>query len=78
MPLLLTQKVGDVYNPVAERHARMPERMLRDIAAGEEILDNYLAFIGHESDWEEDVQLIRDQCRGVDVGEVTKYETDSY
>lgn len=68
----------NVYNPVMERNPRMPEIIIRDIAAGEEILDNYLGFIGHEGDWVYDVQMLRDQCRGIGVGEVVSYETDSY
>lgn len=71
-----------VYNPVADRHLRMTisgkEKTIREVKKGEEVLDNYLAFVGHASDWESDVQMLRDQCNGVDVGDVTKYETDTY
>lgn len=80
--LYMDREGENVYNPVSDRHLRMTisgkEKTIRDIAAGEEVLDNYLAFSGHPSDWKDDVQMLRDQCNGEDVGDVTKYETDTY
>jgi hypothetical protein len=63
------------YNPVVDRHLRhAADYSLRDIKAGEEILDNYLAFIGNEKDWASDVQHLRDLCSGHTIGTVTEYE----
>ena len=66
------------YDPVLERNIRSimasDELVLRDIKAGEEILDNYLAFIGDEDDWEEDIHSLRNQCTGTGIGEVVEYE----
>jgi hypothetical protein len=62
------------YNPVVDRHLRNEaDQSIRDIKAGEEILDNYLAFIGAEDYWAGDVQGLRDLCSGA-VGLVTEYE----
>jgi hypothetical protein len=66
------------YNPVMDRNMRgimcSVSRALRDIKAGEEILDNYLAFVGSEDDWEEDIRSLRNQCTGTGIGEVLEYE----
>lgn len=59
-----------------DRHLRHQfDRSLRDIGAGEEIFDNYLAFTGNE-DWAKAVQELRDVCSGKSVGLVTNYERD--
>jgi hypothetical protein len=67
------------YNPVLDRHLPLMlsgnDRALRDISAGEEILDNYLAFVGSEDDWEYDLKSLQKQCRGEGDGDVTFYET---
>jgi hypothetical protein len=64
------------FNPVIDRHLRHQfDRSLRDIGAGEEIFDNYLAFTGNE-DWAKAVQELRDVCSGKSVGLVTNYERD--
>jgi hypothetical protein len=56
------------YNPVMERNIRgimcSDQKALRDIKAGEEILDNYLEFVGSEDDWEGDIRSLRNQCTG--------------
>ena len=48
-----------VYSPVFERHLRqimsVGSYTLRDIKAGEEILCNYLSFVGDAANWEGDV-----------------------
>jgi SET domain-containing protein len=63
------------FNPVVDRHlTHFSDRTIRDIKAGEEILDNYLAFISSEEYWAEDIINMRNQCSGVAFGEVTKYE----
>jgi hypothetical protein len=73
---------SSVYNPVADRnlghYVAGVEVSTRHIKAGEEILDNYLFFIGNSLDWAEDVQLLRDQCsnqQGIgDEPDVREYE----
>ena len=49
----------------------------REIVAGEELLDNYIAF-GGEEHFEEMVLELRDQCSGQDVGGVEKYQRGEY
>lgn len=64
-----------IFNPLVDRHVRREwEQSLRDIAAGEEILDNYLAFTGNNDDWAKDVQDLRNQCSGQATGLVSDYE----
>jgi len=81
MPAALDPDQGkSVYNPVEDRHFRLMlsgnDKSLRDIAAGEELLDNYLGFIGHSSDWQHDILALRAQCSG-HAGEITEYEKES-
>jgi len=68
-----------VYNPALDRNTPFWLSSLdlttRDISAGEELLTNYLAFVGHSSDWKDDILDLRAQCSGQDVGDVTTYET---
>jgi len=67
----------ETYKPVMDRHMRMAgaDRTLRDISAGEEILQDYLAFIGQRTDdWKDEVLFLRAQCNGDAVGDVTEYE----
>lgn len=80
MPAILDAKASTsgAYNPVNDRNLRLlisgTETTLRDIKAGDEILDNYLAFVGHQSDWEFDILHLRAQCSGEQVGDITLYE----
>lgn len=69
-----------VYNPYSDRN--YPDwgcddttRALRDIDAGEEVLDNYLVFGGSESgeEWEEVLIELKRMCSG-GVGAITQYE----
>lgn len=73
------QEDRSVYNPVRDRNIPFWSSSLdfttRDISAGEELLTNYLAFVGHASDWKYDLLHLRAQCNGKDVGDVTSYET---
>lgn len=72
-------RYGSIFNPVLDRNRRFSlvggDVTLRDIKAGEELLDNYLAFIGGKTDWEYDLQHLRDQCHGQASGDVTEYES---
>ena len=49
-PENVLDKATDVYNPAFERHLRqimeMGDYTLRDIGKGEEILCNYLSYVG--------------------------------
>lgn len=71
---------ANVYSPVIERHLRAytsgPDRTLRDIKAGEEILANYLAYVADKEGWKEDVLSLRGQCRGHTLGEISEYEIE--
>jgi hypothetical protein len=61
------------FNPVLDRHLwHTAEHTLRDIKAGEEILDNHLAFVGDEKYWASFVQHLRDLCSGNTNGIMTK------
>jgi len=68
-----------VFNPVIDRHLFFSgDSSIRDIKAGEEILDNYLVFIGGEEAWEYDVMQLRQQCSGEDTKlSVTEYENSA-
>jgi hypothetical protein len=67
-----------IFNPVVDRHLiHFGDRTIRDIKAGEEILDNYLDFFSVEKYWAEDVINLRNQCSGLAFGEVTEYEQAS-
>ena len=66
-----------IFNPVIDRHllSHVGDLSIEGIDAGEEILDNYLAFVGSEEDWEEDIRGLRRMCKGMRVeGSVTDYE----
>jgi hypothetical protein len=67
----------NIYNPAAERqtHFYSCATPLRDIAAGEELSDNYLGMTGRTSQgWAEDVIGLKKQCRG-GFGSIKEYET---
>ena len=49
---------------------------LKPIKKGEEILCNYLEFIGSASHWAEDIRGLQGQCAGTEVGEISAYELD--
>ena len=71
-----------LYNPAADRHLPQytagAEISLKPIRAGDEILDNYLAFIAVPSFWMDDVKDLRSQCSGLDYldtnSDVRKFE----
>ncbi len=68
------------FNPVVERHLRQfmtaDGGSSRVIAAGEELLTNYLLFSGNVlEDWQEDVSSLRGQCAGSSLGNISAYET---
>lgn len=61
----------DVFNPVVERHLAHLiggfDVACRDIKAGEEILENYLALVTSEDDWESTVNDLIDKCRDLNA-----------
>ncbi|KAG7360295.1 spermine/spermidine synthase domain containing protein [Nitzschia inconspicua] len=67
-----------VYNPAADRqvHFYSSAFPLRNIRAGEELFDNYIAMSGRSLVyWNESVTELKAQCNGVDVGIVREYDT---
>jgi len=69
-------KPAPIFSPINERHMHQhyyADSILRDIKKGEEILCNYLDFIGASDSFEEDVMDLRAVCTG-GMGEVTTYE----
>mmetsp|Transcript_49692 Transcript_49692/g.75024 ORF Transcript_49692/g.75024 Transcript_49692/m.75024 type:complete len:102 (-) Transcript_49692:89-394(-) len=71
--------MNDPYNLVVARHLPHNQNSgdvaLRDIKAGEEILNNYLDFTSSEKHWKADVLDLRNQCLGKGVGSITDYES---
>lgn len=67
---------SSLFDPVVDRHLfRSVDTSNEFIPAGEELLDNYLAFIGGEESWAADVNDLRAQCSGqATEGSVTEYE----
>mmetsp|Transcript_37508 Transcript_37508/g.54881 ORF Transcript_37508/g.54881 Transcript_37508/m.54881 type:complete len:283 (-) Transcript_37508:293-1141(-) len=68
----------DPYNLAVARHLPHSQNSgtfaLRDIKAGEEILNNYLDFTTDEENWKDDVRDLRNQCLGKGVGSITDVE----
>lgn len=58
----------EVYNPVMDRHIDQRQAssftVSRNVNAGEEVLCNYLEYVGHSDDWKEKVMRLRAQCSG--------------
>ena len=64
------------FDPFSDRHnAIQKDVALRDIKAGEEITCSYMYFTSKE-DWWSEVQGLKNMCNGVDVGLITKSETE--
>ncbi|GKY96752.1 hypothetical protein MPSEU_000634600 [Mayamaea pseudoterrestris] len=68
------------YNPFVDRNIFLnmngADTTVRDVEAGEELLDNYLRYL-HEDNWRWGVESFRRQCEG-QAGVITDYEgTDS-
>lgn len=84
MSVDLQHAVGDavdhdlIFSPFVERHIRqtlIQDTTLRDIKEGEEILSNYLDFIGDSEYWEQEVMAQRAVCAGA-MGEIAVNELD--
>jgi hypothetical protein len=67
---------SEVYNPFVDRNVYMflngADTTLRDVTAGEELVDNYLRYL-HENNWEWGIKSYRRQCSGQD-GVISDYE----
>lgn len=65
-----------IYNPANARKTHFYSSAIprRDIAAGEELFDNYLGMTGTTlNNWAEDVKGLKMQCSG-GLGTVSEYE----
>jgi hypothetical protein len=65
-----------VYNPFADRNHMIYmtiDTFNRDVEAGEELKDNYLAYL-HDENWKWGVEHFRSICSGRGKGVVTEYE----
>mmetsp|Transcript_21924 Transcript_21924/g.39167 ORF Transcript_21924/g.39167 Transcript_21924/m.39167 type:complete len:104 (-) Transcript_21924:192-503(-) len=69
-----------VFSPVTERHLRQSltigDYSLHNIRQGEEILCDYLSFVGDPEAWEEEVTSLRRQCSGEIMGDIAQYELE--
>lgn len=66
------------FNPVVDRHLRyQADHSLRKIKAGQEILNNYLNFVGKKEFWASSVEELRAQCSSNAVGDVSKNEASN-
>eukprot|EP00538_Stauroneis_constricta_P000422 CAMPEP_0119568268 /NCGR_PEP_ID=MMETSP1352-20130426/38409_1 /TAXON_ID=265584 /ORGANISM="Stauroneis constricta, Strain CCMP1120" /LENGTH=947 /DNA_ID=CAMNT_0007617637 /DNA_START=95 /DNA_END=2938 /DNA_ORIENTATION=+ len=75
--IMKTKSKAYVYNPSIDRqpHFYSSGFPLRDIAAGEELFDNYLGMTGLTSkNWKAEFETLQKQCRGDGVGYVKYYE----
>lgn len=79
-PKLSKFRFGSPFNPALERNLRhamtVGDVTKRDIKKGEEILCNYLDFIGEAASWEEDVRGLQGQCAGTELGDISSYERE--
>ena len=71
---------ASAFSPVVERNIRQylssGDVTNRVIKQGEELLCNYLEYIGSPQDWEEEIRSLRGQCDGSEVGDITDYESN--
>eukprot|EP00986_Skeletonema_menzelii_P012980 scaffold7348_cov144-Skeletonema_menzelii.AAC.2 len=71
---------GSPFSPALERNLRQMmtsgDVTNRDIKKGEEILCNYLGFIGVAAHWEEEIRGLQGQCDGTELGEISSYERE--
>lgn len=65
------------FDPFTDRHIGIQKDIaLRDIKAGEEITCSYLYFTGKDG-WFPEVQELKKMCNGLDVGLITKSESET-
>lgn len=69
-----------VYNPYVDRNIKILQHSVdhanRDIAAGEEILDNFLNYAADAETWKRAVTDFRAQCAKMKVGSVSEFEEE--
>lgn len=67
------------FKPVTERNIRQylvdEGTTNRAMERGEELLCDYLRYVGSAQHWKEDIASLRGQCDGSEVGDITSYET---
>jgi len=74
MPENVRGKKSSKFSPVIDRHLfHHSIQAIKDMSAGDEILDNYIVFTSDEEDWAADVVALRNECSGA-AGEVLRYE----
>jgi hypothetical protein len=79
MPDILYGNVAETYfyNPFIDRNLflimHVNEVTLKDVKAGDELLDNYLSYLSEEN-WASGVTDYRAQCALQGVGEITRYQ----
>lgn len=74
MPPEIIAKKSPNFSPKLDRYIfHQVEIAIEDIPAGDEILDNYLAFCSDPADWAEDLREVRKYCSG-EPGQVLEYE----
>mmetsp|Transcript_12306 Transcript_12306/g.18875 ORF Transcript_12306/g.18875 Transcript_12306/m.18875 type:complete len:550 (+) Transcript_12306:162-1811(+) len=67
------------FDPVTERNMRQDLSSMsstnRAMKQGEELLCDYLSYVGSAQYWEEDIASLRGQCDGSEVGDISSYES---
>ena len=75
--LMNSESESYFYNPFADRNHWLRlhafETPIRDVEAGEEMLDNYLSYLAMDN-WESGLTDYRTQCEGQGVGAINRYE----
>ena len=64
-----------IYNPVEERNSFYSKYLkpVRNINKGEEILANYLSYLGGDKFWSQSIEGLGSVCAG-ELGDVEKYQ----
>jgi len=70
---------SSAFSPVTERNMRQylsgGDATNRVIKQGEELLCDYLGYVGNPQYWEEEIVSLRGQCDGSGVGDITYFES---
>lgn len=82
MPTILDESYAETYfyDPFTDRslmlHMHVNEHTLRDLKAGDELLDNYLSYLSVDN-WSQGLADYRAQCALQGVGEITRYQSSA-
>mmetsp|Transcript_17103 Transcript_17103/g.25779 ORF Transcript_17103/g.25779 Transcript_17103/m.25779 type:complete len:538 (-) Transcript_17103:119-1732(-) len=72
---------SSAFSPVTERNMRQylsgGDATNRVIKQGEELLCDYLGYVGNPQYWEEEIVSLRGQCDGSEAGDITYFESRS-